>query len=109
MDSVIPRIMDSLRKYRKDPFSGVSELLLSFVAAFEHVPIDRRLTLFRSLVEMIGVNEYLFALLLLLRNKFPRSKEALQFSIDLLSSHEVENQLQVNPPVLSNFLSGFPD
>ncbi|KAL9017319.1 MAG: hypothetical protein Q9185_005350 [Variospora sp. 1 TL-2023] len=105
MDSVIPRIMDSLRKCRKDPISGVSELLLSFVAAFEHVPIDRRLTLFRSLAEMIGVNEYLFALLLLLRNKFPRSKEALQFSIDLLSSHEVENQLQVNPPVLSNFLS----
>ncbi|KAI4142853.1 MAG: hypothetical protein LQ341_003088 [Variospora aurantia] len=104
MDSVIPRIMDSLRKCRKDPISGVSELLLSFVAAFEHVPIERRLTLFRSLVEMIGVNEYLFALLLLLRNKFPRSKEALQFSIDLLSSHEVENQLQTADHYLATIL-----
>lgn len=97
MDSVIPRIMDSLRKQRKDPMSGVSELLLSFVAAFDHVPSDRRLTLFRSLVEMIGVEEFLFALLLLLHEKFPRSKEALQFSIDLLVFYPLKVQFQVCP------------
>lgn len=97
MDSVIPRIMDSLRKQRKDSMSGVSELLLSFVAAFEHVPRDRRLTLFRSLVETIGVDEFLFALLILLHNKLPNRKEALQFSIDLLDCYEAESQLQVGP------------
>ncbi|KAL8963488.1 MAG: hypothetical protein Q9193_000251 [Seirophora villosa] len=104
MDSVIPRIMDSLRKRGKDPMSGVSELLLSFVAAFEHVPLDRRLTLFRSLVEMIGVDEFLFALLLLLHNKFLHSREALQFSIDLLNCYGVESQLQTADHYLATIL-----
>ncbi|KAI4087894.1 MAG: hypothetical protein LQ344_006478 [Seirophora lacunosa] len=104
MDSVIPRIMDSLRKRGKDPMSGVSELLLSFVAAFEHVPLDRRLTLFRSLVEMIGVDEFLFALLLLLHNKFLHSREALQFSIDLLNFYGVESQLQTADHYLATIL-----
>lgn len=96
MDSVIPRIMDSLRKRRTDSMSGVSELLLSFVAAFRHVPLDRRLTLFRSLVEMVGVDEYLFALLLLLHNKLPHSKEVLQFSIDLLDCYATETLFKVS-------------
>lgn len=109
MDSVIPRIMDSLRKRGKDPMSGVSELLLSFVAAFEHVPLDRRLTLFRSLVEMIGVDEFLFALLLLLHNKFLHSREALQFSIDLLNCYGVESQLQVNSILAKQLHERFPD
>lgn len=90
MDSVIPRIMDSLRKRHKDTMAGVSELLLSFAAAFEHIPRERRLTLFRSLVEMIGVDEFLFALLILLHDKLPYNKGALQFSVDLLDCYEVK-------------------
>ncbi|KAL8998226.1 MAG: hypothetical protein Q9188_006146 [Gyalolechia gomerana] len=93
MDSVIPRIMDSLRRRHRDSMAGVSELLLSFAAAFEHIPRARRLTLFRSLVEMIGANEFFFALLILLHNKFPHNKAALQFSVDLLDCYEVETQL----------------
>ncbi|KAL8707208.1 MAG: hypothetical protein Q9225_007801, partial [Loekoesia sp. 1 TL-2023] len=94
MDSVIPRIMDSLRKRHKNTMAGVSELLLSFAAAFEHIPRDRRLTLFRSLVEMIGVDEFLFALLILLHNKLPYNKGVLQFSVDLLDCYEAETQFQ---------------
>lgn len=100
MDSVIPRIMDSLRKRRKDSMSGMSELLLSFAAAFEHVPLDRRLTLFRSLVEIVGVDECLFALLLLLHDKLPHSKEVLQCSINLLDCYGAETQLQVRLIIL---------
>ena len=95
MDSVIPRIMDSLRKRHKDSMMGVSELLISFVAAFDHIPRDRRLTLFRSLVEMIGPDEFLFALLILLHYKLPSSGGALQFSVALLDFYEVETQLEV--------------
>lgn len=94
MDSVIPRIMDSLRKRHRDSMAGVSELLLSFTAAFEHIPQNRRLTLFRSLVELIGPSEYFFALLILLHNNIPHSKTALQFAIDLLDLCEVEVQFE---------------
>ncbi|KAL8725282.1 MAG: hypothetical protein Q9166_007456 [cf. Caloplaca sp. 2 TL-2023] len=94
MDSVIPRVMDSLRKRHKDSLAGVSELLLSFAGAFEHVPPQRRLALFQSLMDMIGVDEFLFALLILLHNKFPHNKRALQFSVDLLDCYEARTQIQ---------------
>ncbi|KAI4248891.1 MAG: hypothetical protein L6R40_000903 [Gallowayella cf. fulva] len=94
MDSVVPRVMESLRKRHKDSLAGVSELLLSFAAAFEHVPPPRRLGLFQSLMDMIGADEFLFALLILLKNKFPRNKRALQFCIDLLDCYGAPTQIQ---------------
>lgn len=97
MDSVVPRVMESLRKRHKDSLAGVSELLLSFAAAFEHVPPPRRLGLFQSLMDMIGADEFLFALLILLKNKFPRNKRALQFCIDLLDCYGAPTQIQVCP------------
>ncbi|KAL8964968.1 MAG: hypothetical protein Q9183_004109, partial [Haloplaca sp. 2 TL-2023] len=89
MDSVIPRVMESLRERNKDPLAGVSELLLSFVAAFEHVPSQRRLALFRSLMDLVGPGEYLFALVILLQNKLPDNKRIVQFSADLLDCYQV--------------------
>ncbi|KAL8770926.1 MAG: hypothetical protein Q9209_003577 [Squamulea sp. 1 TL-2023] len=94
MDSVIPRVMDSLRRRHKDSLAGVSELLLSFAAAFEHIPPRRRLGLFQSLMDMIGADEFLFALLILLQDKFPRNKRILQFSVDLLDCYQARTQLQ---------------
>lgn len=95
MDSVIPRLMESLRKRSKDSLAGVSELLLSFAAAFEHVPARKRLGLFQSLMDMIGADEYLFALLILLEDKFPRNNRVLQFSVDLLDCYEAQTQFEV--------------
>ncbi len=95
MDSVIPRLMESLRKRSKDSLAGVSELLLSFAAAFEHVPARKRLGLFQSLMDMIGADEYLFALLILLEDKFPRNNRVLQFSVDLLDCYAAQTQFEV--------------
>ncbi|KAL9594556.1 MAG: hypothetical protein Q9219_006970 [cf. Caloplaca sp. 3 TL-2023] len=94
MESIIPKIIDSLRKRHKDPMAGVSDLLLSFVGAFEHIPQDRRMTLFRCLMDMIGADEFLSALLILFHNKLPYSKGITQFSIHLLDGYEVETQYQ---------------
>ncbi|KAI4281781.1 MAG: hypothetical protein L6R38_003436 [Xanthoria sp. 2 TBL-2021] len=94
MDSVIPRLMESLRRRSKDSLAGVSELLLSFAAAFEHVPARKRLGLFQSLMDMIGADEYLFALLILLEDKFSRNKRVLQFSVDLLDCYEAQTQFE---------------
>ncbi|KAL8680496.1 MAG: hypothetical protein Q9186_003339 [Xanthomendoza sp. 1 TL-2023] len=94
MDSVVPRVMESLRRRHKDSLAGVSELLLSFAAAFEHIPPQRRLGLFQSLMDMIGADEFLFALLILLQNKYPHNKRALQFSVDLLDCYDAQTQIQ---------------
>ncbi|KAI4197949.1 MAG: hypothetical protein LQ350_005603 [Teloschistes chrysophthalmus] len=90
MDSVIPRVMDSLRKQHKDPMAGVSELLLSFAAAFDHIPSQRRLALFKSLMHLVGADQYLFALIILLQNKLPNNKRVPQFLVDLLDCYQVE-------------------
>lgn len=95
MESVIPRLVQSLYKQKGEFISGVSELILSFVAAFEHIPSRRRLDLFVSLADKLGVNESLFALFILLIDKYPSDKTVVQFATELAGRHTVEAQFCV--------------
>ena len=95
MDSVIPRLVQSLRKRKDGPLVGISELLLSYVAAYEHIPTQRRLDLFISLVNKVGPSENLFALIAILLDKYPSDKSVMQFAIDLSSRYSVQTRLQV--------------
>ena len=88
MGSVVPRLVQSLRDRSNDPFLGVSELLLSFAAAFEHIPVRRRLDLYASLIDKVGADEYLFALLTILIDKYPNDKVTLQFSTELTCRYD---------------------
>ena len=74
---------------------GISELLLSFVAAYEHIPAQRRLDLFSSLTEKLGADEFLFALLVLLKDKYPNNKKVTEFAVELSGRHGVTTQLLV--------------
>ena len=100
MESVIPRLVQSLHKRKGGPFNGVCELLLSFAAAFKHVPMPRRLQLFTSLANKVGPPEYLFALLTILIDKFPEDRKVLQFGADLCNAYDVNVRLQT----IVNFL-----
>ena len=95
MDSVIPRLVQSLHKRKDSPLVGVSELLLSFVAAYEHIPTQRRLDLFVSLVNKVGPGDYLFALIAILLDKFPSDRNIVQFVTDLTGRYSVRTRLQV--------------
>ena len=95
MDSVIPRLVQSLHKRKEGPLVGVSELLLSFVAAYEHIPTQRRLDLFVSLVNKVGPGDYLFALIAILLDTFPSDRSIVQFVTDLTGRYSVRTRLQV--------------
>ena len=95
MESIIPCLVQSLRKRKDSPILGVSELLLSFVAAYEHIPPPRRLDLFVSLVNKIGPSNYLFALIAILLDKYPADRSVMQFATDLTSRFKVKTRLQV--------------
>ena len=95
MESVIPRLVQSLHQRRDGALAGVSELLLSFVAAYEHVPIQRRLDLFISLTNKVGPRDYLFALIAILLDKYPNDRSVMRFTIDLTGRYSVETRLQV--------------
>jgi U3 small nucleolar RNA-associated protein 10 len=91
---VIPPLISSLRKEKGNPVTGVAELLLSFVAAYEHVPPHRRKGLFTSLVQTLGADDFLFALLAMLVDKYGPTENIKAFAVEVSSSFSVELQLQ---------------
>ncbi|KAI1212456.1 uncharacterized protein F4807DRAFT_416204 [Annulohypoxylon truncatum] len=91
---VVPPLIQSLRKGKISPLAGASELLLSFVTAYEHIPSHRRLGLFVSLVETLGAEEFLFALLAMLTNMYGATDQVLSFATEIFNYFKVEIQLQ---------------
>lgn len=91
---VIPPLISSLRKEKRNPVTGAAELLLSFVTAFEHIPPHRRRPLFTSLIQTLGPEDFLSPLLAMLVDKYGTSDHIMEFSMELSSSFSVEVQLQ---------------
>ncbi|KAK6605651.1 ssu processome component [Botrytis cinerea] len=91
---VIPPLITSLRKDKGNPVTGAAELLLSFVAAYEHIPVHRRKGLFISLVQTLGAEDFLFALLIMLVDKYGVNDDIKSFSAELTNAFSVEVQLQ---------------
>ena len=96
MESVIPRLTHSLQGHKDGALLGISGLLLSFAAAFEHIPSQRRLDLFTLLTDQIGPSEYLFALLIIMMDKYPGNRKILQFATDLTRRYNPLIRLSVS-------------
>ena len=94
IDSIIPRLVQSLHGSRHGSLSGVSELLLSFAAAFEHVPSQRRLDLYTALVNKVGPEMYLSVFVTILLDKYPRNRRAFQFATEITRQYDVKTQLK---------------
>jgi U3 small nucleolar RNA-associated protein 10 len=85
IDQVVPALIQSLRSQKRDVVSGTSELLLSFTAAFEHIPSHRRLRLFHALITKLGTQDFLFAVLAMLANRYSTDKDVLTLMTGLVS------------------------
>ena len=107
MESVVPRLVRSLHSGSQDAFAGVSELLLNFTAAFEHIPQRRRFDLFASLAEKVGPIDYLFALFAILLDKYPNNNKALQLAIQLCGHYDVITQLKTMEKYLQVLLDAW--
>ncbi|OOG00524.1 hypothetical protein ASPCADRAFT_202383 [Aspergillus carbonarius ITEM 5010] len=101
IDQVVPALIQSLRNQKRDVVSGTSELLLSFTAAFEHIPSHRRLRLFHALVTKLGTQDFLFAVLAMLANRYAMDKDVLILMTGLVSD--------ASAPVELNTYSKFLD
>ncbi|PIA99384.1 U3 small nucleolar RNA-associated protein 10 [Cercospora beticola] len=82
---IIPPLAASLKKKGRDLLTGSAELLLSFTAAFEHIPLHRRAGLFHNLVQTLGPEESLFAIMAMLIERYPEDSTVLPFVSDLMS------------------------
>jgi U3 small nucleolar RNA-associated protein 10 len=81
---VVPQLAASLRSKHKNFLAGVSDLLLSFTAAFEHIPLHRRLKLFSELARTLGPQDSLSAIISLLADRYHNGKTQRRFSTELL-------------------------
>ena len=96
MATIIPHLVESLYKRKVDPITGVSELLLSFVAAYKDVPFQRRQNLFTSLSNLVGADDFLYALLVMLLDKYPDQESIVDFATKLAAQHDCRTQLLVS-------------
>jgi len=93
IEEVIPPLVQSLRAQNRDVVSGASELLQSFTAAFEHIPSHRRLRLFKALVTKLGPEDFLFAVLAILAEKYQSNSQVKAFAVSLALEFELGLQL----------------
>lgn len=82
----------------------MSELLLNFVVTFEYIPRPQRLALFKSLADKLGSEEFLFALLVILLDKYPNNATMLQFAAEIISKYDIRIQFLVSTLLLSKFV-----
>ncbi|EED21107.1 SSU processome component Utp10, putative [Talaromyces stipitatus ATCC 10500] len=93
IDQVVPVLVQSLRNQKRDVVAGTSELLLSFTAAFEHIPSHRRQRLFQALVTKLGAKDFLFAVLAMLSNLYGLDKNVSVLMTHLISGLGPQDQL----------------
>ncbi|KAK6441191.1 snoRNA-binding rRNA-processing protein utp10 [Oleoguttula sp. CCFEE 5521] len=93
VESIVPPLAASLRKKGQNLVAGTAELLLSFTAAFEHMPLHRRLGTFKMLIETLGSNEVLSALVAMLTERYSGDSTLSAFIRQLCNSFSVRTQL----------------
>ncbi|GJC90497.1 U3 small nucleolar RNA-associated protein 10 [Colletotrichum liriopes] len=91
---VVPPLMASLKKGKRNPVAGATELLASFVTAYEHIPAHRKQGLFVALINTLGPDEFLYALLAMLVDRYGPSDSLMAFASELLGVYSAEVQLQ---------------
>jgi U3 small nucleolar RNA-associated protein 10 len=93
VESIVPPLAASLKKGGRDLIQGASELLLSFTAAWEHMPLHRRLATFKHLVQTLGEGEALFAVVAMLVERYRQDNTLPAFVKELCNACKVDTQL----------------
>ncbi|KAK4123823.1 hypothetical protein N657DRAFT_429227 [Parathielavia appendiculata] len=91
---VIPPLIETFRRRGRNVVASIKDLLASFVTAYEHVPSHRKHDLFISLVQNLGPEDFLFAVLAMFVDRYGATDNMISFTTQMMSSFSVEIQLQ---------------
>ncbi|KAK4106503.1 hypothetical protein N658DRAFT_461146 [Parathielavia hyrcaniae] len=91
---VIPPLIETFRRRGRNVVASTKDLLASFVTAYEHVPSHRKHDLFISLVQNLGPEDFLFAVLAMFVDRYAATDNMISFTTQMMSSFSVETQLQ---------------
>jgi len=97
---VTPPLVESLRKRHQDLVTGAAEILYSFVSAFEHIPVQRRIGLFSHFCNTLGPQDSLFAVVAMLVDKHPTDNRIRSFVVELMREFDAVTQLKTAVRVL---------
>lgn len=91
---VIPPLIETFRKKSRNVVAHTKDLLASFVTAYEHIPSHRKRDLFISLVQNLGPEDFLFAVIAMFVDRYAATDNMVSFTTQMMSSFSVEIQLQ---------------
>lgn len=91
---VIPPLIETFRRRGRNVVASTKDLLASFVTAYEHIPSNRRLDLFILLVENLGPEDFLFAVLAMFVDRYGATDNMVSFTTQMMNHFSVETQLQ---------------
>ncbi|TPX14366.1 uncharacterized protein E0L32_005562 [Thyridium curvatum] len=94
IQEVVPPLIESFKKGRRNLLTSASELLSSFVIAYEHIPSPRRRDLFISLIKNLGPEDFLFAMAAMFVDKYGTTDSIIAFVAELMGAFPVQVQLQ---------------
>lgn len=98
IEQVIPALVAAGDKHEE-----IEMALMSFVAAFSHVPRHRRNTLFGALIKTLGPSQSLYKLLLLLGQKYAEIFAFSSGSRSIRSSADAKALIHFTTPFLRSF------
>ncbi|CUS10614.1 unnamed protein product [Tuber aestivum] len=100
---IIPPLVRSLQSQEGNQLVGTAELVNTFVASYSHIPSHRRVRLFVALINTLGPEEFLFAVIAKLGEKYlstdaenPAGEEAVVTSSCkmMVESFDIDIQLE---------------
>ncbi|KAK4179285.1 hypothetical protein QBC36DRAFT_298655 [Triangularia setosa] len=105
VQQVIPPLISTFRSKGRNLVASTKDLLASFVTAYEHIPPTRKREIFISLVENLGPDDFLFAVLAMFVDRYGATDEMFSFTSYIMGCFSVEIQLHS----LIKFLDLFND
>lgn len=91
---VIPPLIDTFRRNKRNLVASTADLLSSFVIAFEHIPSHRKHDLFMSLIQNLGPDDFLFAVVAMFVDRYGATDNIITFTAQIMASFPVETQIQ---------------
>lgn len=87
IDEIVPPLVSALKKQNPENiFQSTKSVLSSFVAAFDHIPDQRKVPLFQRLLRQLGAGEFGFAIVAMFAGR-ERVDEELSSFIDKVLDH----------------------
>ena len=96
LSKALPPLITKLNQRNEDVVIGISEIILSFTASFQHIPLQRRRGIFFKLINALGTKNSLFVIIIALLDRFPNNEDVRSFVITLIRSRDPSIGLKVN-------------